>query len=375
MLKGFVITPVQLGRIAMGEMIEHKGKRLPKASDHFKVTSLVQENDEWRESPVAGKLKPQDGKKLRSIPVRVMFDNPENNFRAEFTAFDRNTGRPLCAGNGEKARRRGDDGVVEVECPGPDLCKFGAEARCKLYARLFVSIDVDGSFEKNPLAGFVLRTTSFNTVRSMTATLHQWAALTGGMAGFPANLIMRAKSTTGSMGRPIFYAELEPRESLVASVAVCAEYRNAEKASGINRAALEAAVAAGYEASSFLEDQEEGIEIVEEFYADPQAGELLSGLAAGAKLPVSEGETQSPATAAEVPANEGSGAVESTTFGNKAMADKTIASLKKITDRVRLQKAIDTVEQFFQGDLAKQVKKAAEDRLAELVPVQEEAAA
>lgn len=367
MLKGFVITPVQLGRISMGEVIEHKGKRIPNALDHFKLTSLVQDGDDWRVSPVAEKLK-VEGEKLRSIPVRVMFDQPENNFRAEFTAFDRKNGRPLCSGNGEKAQRRGENGVSEVECPGPDLCQYGNENWCKLYARLLVSIDVNGAFEKNPLAGFVLRTTSFNTVRSITGTLSQWSALTGGMAGFPANLIMRAKSTTSSKGRPIYYAELEPRESLLDSVQACAGYRKAEAEHGIKRGELEASVAAGYAASVFMEDAEEGAEIVEEFYADPLLGSLLPGGAGP--------EVDSTPSGSGGSVDPGAETAESTStlFGNKAMADKTIASLKKATDTTRLQNAIDTVEQFFQGDLAKKVKKVAEDRLNELAAAKQAAA-
>ncbi len=45
--------------------------------------------------------------KLRSIPIRLLFNEPELNFRADYTLFDRQSGRPICVGNGEICKRLG----------------------------------------------------------------------------------------------------------------------------------------------------------------------------------------------------------------------------------------------------------------------------
>jgi len=34
--------------------------------------------------------------------VRMLFNDPTLNLRAEYTLFDRQTGRPLCVGDGEQ---------------------------------------------------------------------------------------------------------------------------------------------------------------------------------------------------------------------------------------------------------------------------------
>lgn len=65
---------------------------------HFKSDGwlLHNLNDELRQG--------QDGK-LRSIPICLLFNEPDLNFRADYSLFDRTTGRPLCVGNGETCKR------------------------------------------------------------------------------------------------------------------------------------------------------------------------------------------------------------------------------------------------------------------------------
>lgn len=43
--------------------------------------------------------------KLRSIPVKVLFNDPDLNLRANYTLFDRATARPLCVGDGQTCKR------------------------------------------------------------------------------------------------------------------------------------------------------------------------------------------------------------------------------------------------------------------------------
>jgi hypothetical protein len=44
---------------------------------------------------------PNQNQKLRTIPVRMIFNDPELNLRAEYSLFDRQTGRLICSGNGK----------------------------------------------------------------------------------------------------------------------------------------------------------------------------------------------------------------------------------------------------------------------------------
>ena len=117
MLKGLAITPPVLGRISIGKVVEKNGKRLPEKDDQFTITSQVQLRDGWVAHPVDEELrKAQDGK-IRRIPIRLLFNAPELNFRAEYCLFDRQTGRPVCVGNGETCKRRGQDGIASLPCP------------------------------------------------------------------------------------------------------------------------------------------------------------------------------------------------------------------------------------------------------------------
>ena len=77
------------------------------------MTSQVQTRGAWVNHPVDAELRKaaastgpdQASIKLRSIPVRLLFDDPDLNLRTNYSLFDRKTGRPLCIGNGETCRR------------------------------------------------------------------------------------------------------------------------------------------------------------------------------------------------------------------------------------------------------------------------------
>lgn len=185
MLKGLAITPPVIGRISIGRVVERNGKRLPEKDDQFTLTSQVQNRDGWLLHPLDDVLKKDAGGKLRTIPVRVLFNDPALNLRADYSLFDRSTGRPVCVGNGDTCRRSGNDGIEALPCAGPDACKF-ADGECKAYARFNVMI---GDGEDDALGSFVLRTTSFNTIRTLAARLQYFSAVSGGrLACMPLEL-------------------------------------------------------------------------------------------------------------------------------------------------------------------------------------------
>ena len=195
MIKGLAITPPILGRISIGRMVEKNGKRLPEKDDQFTITSQIQSKEGWVKHPLDDQLRANaPNQKLRSIPVRMIFNDPDLNLRAEYSLFDRQTGRPVCVGNGETCQRLTNQGVEQLPCPSPDLCPLAQGGNCKPYGRLHVNLD-----ESDEFGTFIFRTTGFNSIRTLAARLNYYHAASGGLLScLPLQLILRGKSTTQS---------------------------------------------------------------------------------------------------------------------------------------------------------------------------------
>ncbi len=309
MIKGLMITPPVIGRISIGKVVEKNGKRLPEKDDEFTITTQVQQRGQWvlhpldevlRHAQSHGGIKegaqPSDeendsnarpGKrtlkdkmgvsadaveapsqarrKLRSIPVRVLFNDPNLNLRADYCMFDRSTARPVCVGNGETCKRVTDQGFEEQVCPSPDVCRFGL-GQCKPYGRLNVSIG-----DSDELGSFVFRTTGFNSIRTLAARLQYFAAVSGGhLASMPLELKLRGKSTTQSHRSAIYYADLVVRSGISLNEAISqARTMAAERlAAGFDQSALDATARLGFANGSFEDAPDEAAEIVDEFYPE-----------------------------------------------------------------------------------------------------------
>ena len=315
MIKGLMITPPVIGRISIGKVVEKNGKRLPEKDDEFTITTQVQSRGQWilhpldealRQAAIHGGIKegpapsndeengtgapaapqragkrslqemlgvespdtaiaPSPRRKLRSIPVRVLFNDPDLNLRANYCMFDRSTARPLCVGDGESCKRITAKGQETMPCPGPDVCSFGM-GQCKPYGRLNVSIG-----DSDELGSFVFRTTGFNSIRTLTARLQYFAAVSGGhLACMPLELRLRGKSTTQSHRAAIYYADLVVRSGLSLNEAIGqAKALTAQRqAAGFAQDALDEAARLGYANGSFEDMPDETANIVEEFYPD-----------------------------------------------------------------------------------------------------------
>lgn len=265
MLKGLAITPPVVGRISIGRVVERNGKRLPEKDDQFTLTSQVQNRDGWVLHPMDDALRKEAGGKLRSIPVRLMFNDPALNLRADYSLFDRSTGRPVCVGNGETSRRVGNEGVTQQPCPGPEVCQF-ASGDCKAYARFNVIV---GDGEEDALGSFVLRTTSFNTIRTLAARLQYFSAVSGGrLACMPLELKLRGKSTTMSHRSAIFYVDLIVRTGLTLEQAVVEAIQKdeARRAVGLDQEALDEAAKRGFANGAFEDLAEDVPAVAEEFF-------------------------------------------------------------------------------------------------------------
>ncbi len=268
MIKGLAITPPILGRISIGKMVEKNGKRIPEKDDQFTITSQIQNKESgWVKHPLDEQLRAKaPNQKLRSIPVRMIFNDSELNLRAEYSLFDRQTGRPICVGNGETCQRLTNQGVEQHPCPSPDLCPLAQGGNCKPYGRLHVNLD-----ESDELGTFIFRTTGFNSIRTLAARLSYYHAASNGLLScLPLQLTLRGKSTTQSYRTPVYYVDLTLRDgvNLQQAIQVAKEIDQQSKTSGFNQQALDQMARQGYGNARFEVNSEEGLDLVEEFYSD-----------------------------------------------------------------------------------------------------------
>lgn len=273
MIKGLAITPPVLGRISIGRVVEKNGKRLPEKDDQFTITSQVQTRDGWLAHPLDEQLRQDQGGKIRCIPVRLLFNDPQLNFRAEYSLFDRTTGRPLCVGNGDTCKRSTKDGIQSLPCPSPDGCPLAQNGNCKPYGRLNVAIGDD-----DPLGSFVFRTTGFNSIRTLSARLSYLQALSGDrLACLPLELRLRGKSTRQSHGTPIYYVDITLRQGLTLEEALhqAQQLDETRRKAGFDQAALDTAARIGLINGAFEDSEDEVDQVLEEFYPEAANSQSL----------------------------------------------------------------------------------------------------
>lgn len=274
MIKGLAITPPVIGRISIGKVVEKNGKRLPEKDDCFTLTTQVQNKDGWMLHPLHQKLiEGTEREKIRAIPVTLLFNASDLNLRAEYSLFDRTTGRPVCVGNGEMAKGVTTEGIKEFACPSPDGCEIGKKGGCKPYGRL--NVQVDG--QNDELGSFIFRTTGFNSIRTLTARLAYFEAASDGNSRYlPLMLKLRGKSTTQSHRAPVFYVDLCLRDGVNLEEAVTQAKMAAaqQEEAGVNIAALERAARMALANGAFEEGEEEVPAIVDEFYPETTVGQI-----------------------------------------------------------------------------------------------------
>ncbi|WP_342713623.1 hypothetical protein [Oceanisphaera psychrotolerans] len=221
-------------------------------------------------SPASAVFRRRSNGKIRSIPVKVLFNDSDLNLRAEYSAFDRSTGRPICVGNGEMAKRVGEGGIEEVTCPSPERCRFAYEQGCKLYGRL--NVQIDG--QNDELGSFIFRTTGYNSVRTLAARLRYFEAASGGHTRhLPLQLRLRAKSTTQSYRTPVYYVDLTLREEDTLTEAVQAAHLEAERynQAGVDTLNLENIARQLLQNGQFEDGEEEVPLLLEEFYPETES--------------------------------------------------------------------------------------------------------
>ena len=265
MIKGLAITPPVIGRISIGKVVEKNGKRLPEKDDQFTITSLVQNKEGWVLHPLDKAIRTASDGKIRAIPIQLMFNEPDLNLRAEFSLFDRTTGRPVCVGNGESCKRITLEGMKSLPCPSPSDCDWGGKAGCKPYGRLNVQIaEQDDAF-----GSFIFRTTGFNSIRTLAARLSYFNAVSGGLLScLPLTMRLRGKSTTQSHRAAVYYVDITTREGMTLEEAISeAKARHETRNSiGFDQKALEQAAREGFENGAFEETEDDIPDVLEEFF-------------------------------------------------------------------------------------------------------------
>ncbi len=169
-------------------------------------------------------------------------------------------------GNGETCKRTGDDGIESLPCRSPDGCAFGQAGGCKPYGRLNVVIG-----DEDELGSFILRTTSYNTIRTLSARLHYFRAVSGNLlACLPLELKLRGKSTTQSYRSAIYYVDLGVRSGspLEEAIVQAREVDARRRAAGFDQTALDVAARTGFGNGAFEDSIEEGAAVAEEFYPE-----------------------------------------------------------------------------------------------------------
>jgi hypothetical protein len=150
---------------------------------------------------------------------------------------------------------------------------------CKPYGRL--NVQIEG--QEDDLGSFMFRTTGYNSIRTLAARLQYLNAVSGGKARYlPLSLKLRAKSTTQSHRTPVYYVDLVIRDGIESKRALMDAKELAEQSAEYVEA-LEAAARAGLGNGAFEETEDEGAEVVEEFFPaceDAHVAESVSGLTA-----------------------------------------------------------------------------------------------
>lgn len=290
LIKNRIPTLRELGKIKIGmkgQMRESKqGNKFqpPVKLDHFLITTTEIGSD-GNFVPDVELMKSiadstdQDASKLKRIPVRLLFDDIELNFRGRYAAYNGKT--VWCSGDGEVALRLLDankpkgEQYAECECPCPNLDQdFKGTPKCKINGALSVLIDGAGS-----LGGvWKFRTTSFNSHDALIGSLLFVHRASGGrLAGIPLMMTVSPKIVSDPTGRQqtIHVVGLEFKGTLDNLRDQVLQIATAQAQAGLQVAQIETEARRLLESTPdrvFADDDVE--DISDEFYPDENAPEI-----------------------------------------------------------------------------------------------------
>jgi hypothetical protein len=210
-IKNLVPALLEFGKIKIG----NKGKlirdqfRMPQKLDHFLITTTEKDDQDnfILDDELMGKVKVYNKtEKITSIPIVLLYNDIDMNFISRYVCYRGAT--RWCSGDGVTAFWVGAKNVLEQrECPcercASDYPGEDGKGKGKCKASGCLSVLIQGA----EVVGGVwkYRTTGYNSVRAITASLLLIKNQTGGLlAGLPLEMIVRPKKTTSPTdGKPV----------------------------------------------------------------------------------------------------------------------------------------------------------------------------
>lgn len=273
-IQNIAYTTPLLGAIRIGHVEERNGKRIPQKDDHFTITQLHKQGNAWVKHELHDKLSSGSAdKKLRSIPVKVIYSDADLNASERFEAYDRTQKRLVCAGDGVNAKQidPATGKVNETECAGPAHCTWlrgqKQATTCGIFGRAIVKVEG----QEDEFGGFILRYGSYNGTVSLRSRLVGLQSLFGDkLPHIPLTLNLMSKSSAMSMNSVFYFADLrvngDPLQLAVAANEKVQAYANA----GINYAQFETRMKALRDNGRFETDPNETFDDREEFLGESE---------------------------------------------------------------------------------------------------------
>ncbi|MGB4347367.1 MAG: hypothetical protein WBJ21_13330, partial [Burkholderiaceae bacterium] len=121
--------------------------------------------------------------KLVEVPIRMFFGKTINALTVRYQAYDVD-GKPVCRGNGERAKRTSmsDENVrvvVDAPCTGPETCEYVASGKAGCRRQVCMTVQIPG--QDNPLSTFEVRSSSYNTYKTLKGQLELVERRFGGL--------------------------------------------------------------------------------------------------------------------------------------------------------------------------------------------------
>ena len=302
-------TLAEFGKIKIGGKGETRKKnnsddtwQIPVKYDHFVITTLVrgEDNNFIKDTALHQRLLEKYGAEPKRIPIRLLYNDPAMNFPSRLVCYKGKT--QVCSGDGENANRKTEQGMKTVPCPcnhfGPE---YEGTEPCKMNGVL--SCVIEGTEKLGGVYKF--RTTSFNSVQSITTSLFWIQNQTKGiLAGLPLELVLNTKTGTNpktGKAEKIHYVTIEFIGNIQNLLSESTELQKQEAAYSREIKLIEA------QAEEIVRnDMDSELSNPEEFYPEKAVmdGETETMLADGTKVDTETGEIleETPGTEFEVKA-------------------------------------------------------------------------
>lgn len=132
----------------------------------------------------------KDAGKLVEVPIRMFFGKTSNALTVAYQAYNAE-GKPVCRGNGETAKRTSmsDESVrvvVDAPCTGPETCDYVANCKANCRRQVCMTVQIPG--QDNPLSTFEVRSSSYNTYKTLKGQLELVEHRFGGLRHVPLKL-------------------------------------------------------------------------------------------------------------------------------------------------------------------------------------------